>query len=1339
MPRSKLSCLLKRLQAGFGHSAAPVRRARRSHQSSVLAIVERLEARVLLSAATVDLPSASSVTSSTANLDGNISADGGSAVTERGFVYALTSENANPQIGGANVIQVADVGSGTGAFTVPVTGLDPLSSYTFVAYAINGDGTAYSTPATLTTLEAPSFVVTTTDDIVDATDGRTSLREALDYANNTPGADTITFGGPVFTDANPDTIALQLGQLNVTDSVTISGAGATSLTIDGDNSSRVFYLYNGAATLDITLSGMTITGGNANIGGGIVDFDENLTLVDSVVTGNTSSGKGGGLWADGFSMTLTIRRTEISNNTAGDDGGGIYVEDTGGLLTIEDSTISGNQSSGDGGGVYFYDPDHDVLITRSTISGNIAAGKGGGIYLYSMDNGAFTIENSTITGNQASVGGGVYLYGVDNPFTIVNSTIANNSATTAGGGLFVYNHDYSTLDITNTILAGNTANGAPDDLAINQGGFSSVTNSLIQASAPTTLDGATVAGNILGVDPLLGSLANNGGYTQTMALAANSLARNAGTTVGAPTVDQRGITRDALPDIGAFEVAPPVLANIEATPLPYPPNAPATVITSTLTLSDADSTSLTGATVQISAGYQTGDVLAFTNTPNITGVFNPGTGALTLTGTDTVANYETALRSITYVSTSQNPASRTISFQATDGVYTGNTVTRDVGGYAQLVGTVLNVYGTPQLNVMTVNEGATLDIVVDGALTQFTPAQVTSISIFGFAGDDSIQINSLASGTALTAYGMGGNDTIRVNAAVTQGVTLNGGAENDLLIGGGGNDFLIGGVGDDWLNGGDGSDSLTGGVGNDVYAFSETLTNQLDAIVELAGDAADALNFGAMTTAVTVNLTSDSALATMSHRIVKVGSAGQSANLENVFGGSGDDVITGNAAVNLLYGNGGNDTLSGGDGSDQLDGGQGNDLLKGGNQDDILIGGAGDDYLRGDVGNDSLNGGDGFDTLAGGDNDDLYLFATATINELDTIIELPNQGRDTLDFSAMTTDLRIDLTSESSLGIMAYRIVQASAGQSANLENVVGGSGFDRITGNAANNTLIGGGGNDTLRGGAQDDILFGGDGEDFLYGEAGNDSLDGGDGSDFLLGGAGDDTYIFLRTISKQFDQITEYSNEGGDTLNFTDATTPVTVDLTNALRLAIMDNRIVQAAGVTDYIENVLGGSGSDQITGNAADNLLSGNGGNDTISGAGGNDILLGGQGNDTLKGISGRNLLIGGAGADLLLGGSDDDLLLSGSTIYEGEPVILKALLAEWASVNTYQMRIDHLTGVAGGGANTSFILSSSTVTNDISADYLTGNAGRDWFLANSLQDTITDQAVDEVFTHIDTWL
>jgi VCBS repeat-containing protein len=97
---------------------------------------------------------------------------------------------------------------------------------------------------------------------------------------------------------------------------------------------------------------------------------------------------------------------------------------------------------------------------------------------------------------------------------------------------------------------------------------------------------------------------------------------------------------------------------------------PATVIDNTITISDSDSPNLTGATVTISGNYASGqDVLGFTNTANITGVFNTGTGTLTLTGSDTVANYQAALRSVTYNNTSTNPSTlpRTVTWQVDDG------------------------------------------------------------------------------------------------------------------------------------------------------------------------------------------------------------------------------------------------------------------------------------------------------------------------------------------------------------------------------------------------------------------------------------------------------------------------------------------------------------------------------------------------------------------------------------------------------------------------------------------------------------------------------------------------
>ena len=525
---------------------------------------------------------------------------------------------------------------------------------------------------------------------------------------------------------------------------------------------------------------------------------------------------------------------------------------------------------------------------------------------------------------------------------------------------------------------------------------------------------------------------------------------------------------------------------------------------------------------------------------------------------------------------------------------------------------VLSLFAPGSSSLVVMASGSSVSVIASGvadpAFGGIDAGLVRSVVVQGDAGTNTIDLRgitksvfSYSGGVSVQVSGGGGNDTIFGSEFDD---TIAGDDGNDLVFGGVGNDVLIGGLGNDWLNGGGGANSLAGGVGDDVYAFSDTTTNQVDTVWESAAEGTDLMNFSAMSTPVTVNLTIDT-VATMSHRIVKTGTSGQAANFENVNGGLGNDNITGNAVHNVIYGNGGNDTLNGGDGSDQLDGGAGNDLLIGGNGGDILSGGAGDNYLLGNAGNDILDGGDGYAAMVGGQGDDSYYFFAASFNQVFTVVELAGEGVDTLNFAALTTSVTANLTSDTALATMSSRIVQAgAAGQSANFENVTGGSANDQLTGNAANNLLRGGGGDDTLSGGA---------------------------------------------------------------------------------------------------------------------------------------GNDILVGGAGNDTLKGISGRNILIGGAGADLLLGGTGEDLLLSGSSNFESNPAVLQALLAEWVSANPYQMRVDHLRGNTGGGANSTFTLNPSTVTNDANADYLTGNAGQDWFLANSLQDVLTDKAVDEVFTQIDTWI
>ena len=147
----------------------------------------------------------------------------------------------------------------------------------------------------------------------------------------------------------------------------------------------------------------------------------------------------------------------------------------------------------------------------------------------------------------------------------------------------------------------------------------------------------------------------------------------------------------ATQDINVVPVNdPPVLSNIETASLNWVENAPTppstannvTPITATLTTGDPDSTLMSGATIQITTNYQNGeDVLGFVNTANITGTWDASSGTLTLAGTDTLANYQAALRAVTFTDTSgaPKPPARIVSFILTDnGGASSTAVTRRI-------------------------------------------------------------------------------------------------------------------------------------------------------------------------------------------------------------------------------------------------------------------------------------------------------------------------------------------------------------------------------------------------------------------------------------------------------------------------------------------------------------------------------------------------------------------------------------------------------------------------------------------------------------------------------------
>ncbi len=391
-----------------------------------------------------------------------------------------------------------------------------------------------------------------------ADSGAGSLRAAVASANGAAGADTINF-------TVAGTITLTSGEIVISDSVSITGPGAASLAVSGNNGSRIFNI-DGTTNPTIVISGLTLRDGSAgagNSGGAIVHNigDGDVTLQSMVFTQNSAGDRGGALDMSCNVCNITINDSSFTANTAGFYGGAIGTE-SGNNLTVRRTTISGNSTAaGRGGGIF--EDDVAMLIEDSTVSGNTAL-DGGGVFLYADTNA--TIRNSTISGNTATSGhgGGVYFYNEGgSTLTIQNSTIANNT----GSGIYLYAaNSTASLVLASTIVANNTnadidANAAPQFTA---------DNSLIRVPAA----GAVITGsaNITGQDPLLSALVNNGGATMTMLLKAGSPALDTGSNPAALAFDQRGAgfprTVGAGTDMGAVEgigAAPPIIV---ATPVP---------------------------------------------------------------------------------------------------------------------------------------------------------------------------------------------------------------------------------------------------------------------------------------------------------------------------------------------------------------------------------------------------------------------------------------------------------------------------------------------------------------------------------------------------------------------------------------------------------------------------------------------------------------------------------------------------------------------------------------------------------------------------------------------------
>ncbi len=324
--------------------------------------------------------------------------------------------------------------------------------------------------------------------------GALSLRQAIAAANTAGGTNEIDFAGGL-----TGTIDLAGVLPTISCGLTINGPGASLLTVNGHGFGSVLTFAPGSNGTPSSIDGLTITGGigsgsgtlgGGDGGGGIDNSGDTLTVSNCVITGNSSTGVGGGIssGAMGDVGSLYVTNSTISGNTASSSGGGVYAA-YGTGITIAGSVISGNTSGSYGGGI---DSPSHTNVSESTISNNSAV-YGGGIYGGNI--GSQIVTHSTISGNVAtgsstSVGGGIDLAG---PGTVTNSTISGNSATEAGGGVYSEGAFYiGTLTLIDSTVSGNSA-GAGGGLYDSAGGTStSVVNSTLTGNTATTTTGGGI-------------------------------------------------------------------------------------------------------------------------------------------------------------------------------------------------------------------------------------------------------------------------------------------------------------------------------------------------------------------------------------------------------------------------------------------------------------------------------------------------------------------------------------------------------------------------------------------------------------------------------------------------------------------------------------------------------------------------------------------------------------------------------------------------------------------------------------------------------------------------------
>jgi len=395
-------------------------------------------------------------------------------------------------------------------------------------------------------------------------EGACTLRAAIQETNALPGADAIAIPAGTYALAlagDDDTAAI--GDLDIDDDLTITGAGSDATTIDGAALDRVFEIFATLPPRNVRFDALTIrngalSGGGLVAGGAGVHVAENVTLQldDVVIRDNRTTSRFGGVAIDAEGCVIGMHVRILDNVDTEQTGSGsavaaIHAHDgANACLDLADSEISGNRADYAGAVESDFAP---ITLRRVLISDNEARFAGALLLNLAADT---LLENVTISGNRGNPGailndGGSHL-------TIVHGTITANGPSNGSsvvGGIQDVHGGFGLTFLSNTILSGNGPGFLADDCsnATSAGG-----GNIVGDSAHCAFDADP--SDQLDVDPTLSALADNGGFTRTQLPGAAAI--DHAQAAACVATDQRGLSRpvdgdgdgDPVCDVGAVEV-----------------------------------------------------------------------------------------------------------------------------------------------------------------------------------------------------------------------------------------------------------------------------------------------------------------------------------------------------------------------------------------------------------------------------------------------------------------------------------------------------------------------------------------------------------------------------------------------------------------------------------------------------------------------------------------------------------------------------------------------------------------------------------------------------------------